>query len=68
MLVQKINPKECHDKHIDSPLAPEIMNGTADMFSDVQTDIYKAYNNNNDPKDEKTNKLILNFLNKQIMF
>ena len=58
-------PKECHDKHIDYPLAPEIMNITADMLSDVQKQIYKKYNNGNDPKDEKTNKLILNVMDKQ---
>ena len=58
-------PKECHDKHIDYPLAPEIMNITADMLSDVQKQIYKEYNNGNDPKDEKTNKLILNVMDKQ---
>ena len=29
-------PKELHDKHIDYPLAPEIMNVTADMLSDTQ--------------------------------
>ena len=57
-------PKECHDKHIDYPLAPEIMNKAADMLSDVQKDIYKAYNNNNEPKDEKTNKLVLNVMDK----
>ena len=45
-------PKECHDKHIDYPRAPEIMNVTADMLSDVQKQIYKAYNNDSDPKDE----------------
>ena len=52
-------PKECHDKHIDYPLAP------VDMLSDVQKQIYKEYNNGNDPKDEKTNKLTLNVMDKQ---
>ena len=58
-------PKECHDKHIDYPLAPEIMNITADMLSDVQKQFYKEYNNGNDPKDEKTNEFILNVMDKQ---
>ena len=41
------------------------MNITADMLSDVQKQIYKEYNNGNDPKDEKTNNLILNVMDKQ---
>ena len=58
-------PKECHDKHTDYPLAPEIMNVSADMLSDYQKETYKAYHFNNAPKDEKTNKLILNVMDKQ---
>ena len=58
-------PKELHDKHIDYPLAPEIMNITADMLSDTQKEIYKAYHFNKEPKDEKTNKLILNVNHKE---
>ena len=58
-------PKELHDKHIDYPLAPEIMNITADMLSDTQKEIYKAYHFNKAPKDEKTNKLILNVNHKE---
>ena len=57
-------PKELHDKHIDYPLAPQIMNVTADMLSDVQKDIYKQYNFNKDAKDEDTKKLILNVMDK----
>ena len=57
-------PKELHDKHIDYPLAPEIMNVTTDMLSETQKTIYKAYNHNKEPRDEKTNKLILNVYDK----
>ena len=41
------------------------MNVTADMLSDVQQDIYKAYRFSNGQKDEKPNKLILNDMGKQ---
>ena len=58
-------PKELHDKHIDYPLAPEIMNVTADMLSEKQKEIYKAYHHNKEPADEKTKKLILNVNDKQ---
>ena len=58
-------PKELHDKHVDYPLAPEIMSVTADMLSDTQKDIYKAYHFNQSPKDEKTKKLILNVNHKE---
>ena len=58
-------PKELHDKHNDYPLAPEIMNITADMLSDTQKEIYKSYHFNKTPKDEKTNKLVLNVNNKE---
>ena len=34
-------PEEIHDKHSDYPLAPEIMNVTADMLSEAQKDIYR---------------------------
>ena len=57
-------PKELHDKHIDYPLAPEIMNVTADMLSEKQKEIYKAYHHDKEPKDEQTNKLILNVRDK----
>ena len=62
-------PEEIHDKHSDYPLAPEIMNVTADMLSEAQKEIYrktftKTYKKGEvaglDPKDEKTKKLILN--------
>ena len=58
-------PKELHDKHNDYPLAPEIMNVSTDMLSDTQKEIYKSYHFNKTPKDEKTNKLILNVNDKE---
>ena len=58
-------PKELHDYHKDYPLAPEIMNVTADMLSETQQHIYKTYHYNRPPKDEKTKKLILNVMDKQ---
>ena len=58
-------PKELHDKHRDYPLCPEIMNVTADMLSETQKEIYKSYNHNKEPTDEKTNKLILNVYDKE---
>ena len=58
-------PKELHDKHIDYPLAPEIMNVTSDMLSEKQKEIYKAYHHNKEPADEKTKKLILNVNDKE---
>ena len=61
-------PEECHDKHTDYPLAPEIMSVSADMLSDYQKDTYKVYHFNNEPKDEKTNKLILNVIDQKGMF
>ena len=41
------------------------MSVSADMLSDYQKETYKAYHFNNAPKDKKTNKLILNVLDKQ---
>ena len=41
------------------------MRVSADMLSDYQKETYKAYHFNNAPKDEKTNKLILNVMDKQ---
>ena len=58
-------PDEIHEKHKDYPLAPQIMNVTADMLSETQKEIYKSYNHNKEPTDEKTNKLILNVYDKQ---
>ena len=58
-------PDEVHEKHKDYPLAPQIMNVTADMLSETQKEIYKSYNHNKEPTDEKTNKLILNVYDKQ---
>ena len=34
-------PKELHDLHSDHPLAPEVMNGTANMLSEKQAEIFK---------------------------
>ena len=36
-------PEELHDKHIDYPLAPEIMKVNADMLSETQKEIYKGF-------------------------
>ena len=41
------------------------MSVSADMLRDLQKETYKAYHFNNAPKDEKTNKLILNVMDKQ---
>ena len=57
-------PKELHDKHIDYPLAPQIMNVNASMLSDCQKEIYKSYHENKEPKDEQIKKLILNVMDK----
>ena len=58
-------PKECHDKHTDYPLAPEIISVSADMLSDCQKETHKEYHFNNAPKDRKTNQLILHVMDKQ---
>ena len=57
-------PKELHDLHNDFPLAPEVMNVKSFMLSDKQAEIYKLINGSKEPKDEKTNKLILNLNDK----
>ena len=57
-------PKELHDLHNDYPLAPEIMNVKANMLSEKQVEIYKLINGRKEPKDEKTNKIILNLNDK----
>ena len=57
-------PKELHDLHNDYPLAPEVMNVKANMVSEKQVEIYKLINCSKEPKDEKTNKLILNLNDK----
>ena len=57
-------PKEIHDLHKDYPLAPEIMCVSESMLSEVQKDIHRQYYNH-EVKDEKTNKLILNAMNKK---
>ena len=53
-------PKELHELHNDYPLAPEVMNVKANMLSEKQVEKYKLINGSKEPKDEKTNKLILN--------
>ena len=57
-------PKELHEFHNDYPLAPEVMNVKANMLSEKQVEIYKLINGSKEPKDEKTNKLILNLNDK----
>ena len=56
-------PKELHDLHKDYPLAPEIMSINENMLSKVQKDIHKYYYGK-DASDEKTNKLVLNVMDK----
>ena len=46
-------PKELHDLHSDHPLAPEVMNGKANMLSEKQVERFKLMEIQN-PKDEKT--------------
>ena len=57
-------PKELHDLHKDYPLAPEIMCINESMLSQVQKDIHK-YHSGKDASDEKTNKLVLNVMDKK---
>ena len=57
-------PKELHDLHNDYPLAPEVMNVKANMLSEKQVEIYKLINGSKEPKDEETQKLILNLNDK----
>ena len=57
-------PKELHDLHKDYPLAPEIMSISENMLSQVQKDIHKYYYGK-DASDEKTNKLVLNVMDKK---
>ena len=56
-------PKELHDLHKDYPLAPEIMSISENMLSQVQKDIHKYYYGKS-ASDEKTNKLVLNVMDK----
>ena len=53
-------PKELHDLHNDNPLALEVMNAKANVLSEKQAEISKLLNGNEEPKDDKTEKLILN--------
>ena len=57
-------PKELYDLHKDYPLAPEIMSINESMLSQVQTDIHKYYYGK-DASDEKSNKLVLNVMDKK---
>ena len=57
-------PKELHDLHKDYPLAPEIMCVNESMLSQVQKDIHTYYYGK-DASDEKTNKLVLNVMDKK---
>ena len=57
-------PKELHDLHKDYPLPPEIMCINESMLSQVQKDIHKYYCGK-DASDEKTNKLVLNVMDKK---
>ena len=57
-------PKELHDLHNDYPLAPEVKNVKSNLLSEEQVEIYKLINGSKEPKDEKTNKLILNLNDK----
>ena len=57
-------PKELHDLHRDYPLAPEITCINESMLSQVQKDIHKYYYGK-DASDEKTNKLVLNVMDKK---
>ena len=57
-------PKELRGLHSDYPLAPEVMNGKANMLSEKQVERFKLMEIQN-PKDEKTKKLILNLSDKE---
>ena len=57
-------PKELHDLQKDYPLAPEIMSISENMLSQVQKDIHKYYYGK-DASDEKSNKLVLNVMDKK---
>ena len=56
--------KELHDLHRDYPLAPEIMSINENMLLKIQKDIHKYYYGK-DASDEKTNKLVLNVMDKK---
>ena len=57
-------PKELHDLHNDYPLAPEVLCVNANMTSEITKEIYKAYHEGKELKNEKTAKLILNLNDK----
>ena len=63
-LIQIDCPKELHDLHKDYPLAPEIMSISESMLSQVQKDIHE-YQYGKDASDEKSNKLVLNVMDKK---
>ena len=56
--------KELHDLHKDYPLVPEIMSINENMLLKIQKDIHKYYYGK-DANDGKTNKLILNVMDKK---
>ena len=58
-------PEEIHDLHKDYPMAPEIMSINENMLSPVQKDIHKYYYDK-EAGDEKTNKLVLNVMDKKL--
>ena len=57
-------PEEIHDLQKDDPMAPEIMTINESMLSPVQKDIHKYYYDKT-AGDEKTNKLVLNAMDKK---
>ena len=57
-------PEEIHDLHKDYPMAPEIMSISEEMLSSFQKDIHKYYYDK-EAGDEKTNKLVLNVVDKK---
>ena len=57
-------PEHLHVLHKDYPMCPEIMIVREDMLSDLQKDIFKQYYDK-ETSDEKTNKLILNVMDKE---
>ena len=57
-------PEDIHDLHKDYPMAPEIITINESMLSPVQKDIHKYYYDK-EAGDEKTNKLVLNVMDKK---
>ena len=57
-------PEEMHELHKDYQMAPEIMSRSEDMLSTVQKDIHRYYYDK-EAGDEKTNKSVLNVMDKK---